>query len=194
MNQQWNELSDAEAVELSKENPEFFEVLVLRYQSRLFRYVKRISYFEGGDVEDIVQEIFIKTYRNLNDFDDSFKFSTWIYRIARNATIDAIRKKQSHPQLARLEQEDLVKIFYSNINIENEVGAKDDLEKVKKIINEMPFKYREVLVLRFLEEKNYEEIMDILGKPKGTVAALAHRGRKNLLAEVERQGINLSLK
>lgn len=194
MNQQWNELSDSDAVELSKENPDVFEVLVLRYQERLFHYIKRISYFDSEDAEDIIQEIFIKAYRSLNDFDDSFKFSTWIYRIARNATIDAIRKKQVRPQAARLEPEDLVKIFHSNIDIENEVIAKDDLNKVKEIIDKMSFKYKEVLVLRFLEEKTYEEIMDILGKPKGTVAALVNRGRKILLEEIKKQEINLSSK
>lgn len=185
MNQKWNELTDGQAVELSKKNPDVFGVLVLRYQERLFFYIKRISYFAPEDIEDIIQEVFIKAYRSLNDFDDSFKFSTWIYRIARNATIDAIRKKQSRPQSARLEQEDLAKIFHSDTDIEKETANKESLEKISRIIEEMPFKYKEVLVLRFLEEKNYEEIMDILQKPKGTVAALVNRGRKMLLREIE---------
>ena len=54
---------------------------------------------------------------------------------------------------------------------------------MRKIIDDLPYKYKEVMILRFLEEKNYEEIMDIIQKPKGTVAALINRGRKMLVDE-----------
>ncbi|MEA1926277.1 MAG: sigma-70 family RNA polymerase sigma factor [Patescibacteria group bacterium] len=192
MNEQLSKMSDSKIVELSKTELDIFEELVLRYQERLFRYIKRISYFNNEDAEDIIQEVFIKAYRNLNDYDDSFKFSTWIYRITRNCTIDEIRKKHTHPQSMPLEDEELLKIFKSNINVENEIEIKDHLEKVKKIINDMPFRYKEVLILRFLEEKSYEEMMDILRKPKGTVAALVNRGKKMIAKEAKKQGLYLN--
>jgi len=192
MNQNWNELPDSEIVELSKKNPDAFEVIVIRYQERLFYFIKRISFFPKEDIEDIIQEVFIKAYRFLNDFDDSFAFSTWIYRIARNTTIDEIRKKHARPQSANLEEEELVKIFRSDRDLGNEMETKDDLEKVKAIINQLPFKYREALILKFLEEKSYEEMVDILRKPKGTVAALVSRGRKMLATQVQKQGLNIS--
>jgi len=164
--------TDNELVERSKENPDVFGELVSRYQNRLFYYVKRISYFSSEDIEDILQETFMKAYRSLN-----------IYQIARNTTIDAIRKKQVRPQTVCFDTEDTVKLLKSDINIQIHTEAKDHLKIIQDIINAMPYKYKEVMVLRFLEEKNYEEIMDIIQKPKGTVAALINRGRKMLLDE-----------
>lgn len=187
MKKDYSDATDAEIVELSKTNPDVFEEIVIRYQDRLFYYVRRISYFDKEDTEDILQEVFIKVYKNLNGFDQSMKFSTWIYQITHNTVIDAIRKKQARPQGANLEDEELLKIFKSGIDVEKEAIGNDQLEKIKEIINDLPLKYREVLVLRFLEEKSYEEIMDIIKKPKGTVAALINRGRKLVLKEMEKQ-------
>jgi RNA polymerase sigma-70 factor (ECF subfamily) len=179
-------LSDSQLVELSKKDPDNFAELVNRYQGRLFYYIRRISYFNKEDIEDIIQEVFIKVYKNLNSFDARLKFSSWIYQITRNATIDAIRKKQVRPQYHNLEEEDLLKIFRSNIDIEQETISKDGLNKLKNIINSLPLKYKEVMILRFLEEKTYEEIMDIIEKPKGTVATRINRGRKMIIKEVKK--------
>ncbi|TSC94850.1 MAG: RNA polymerase sigma-70 factor, ECF subfamily [Candidatus Berkelbacteria bacterium Athens1014_28] len=68
------------------------------------------------------------------------------------------------------------------INLE----TKDQLRIIQRIISTLPHKYREVMILRFLEEKNYEEIMEIIQKPKGTVAALINRGRKILFDEIKK--------
>jgi RNA polymerase sigma-70 factor (ECF subfamily) len=175
------ELTDNELVELAKKSPENFGELVTRYQDRLFRYVRRISYFREEDAEDIVQEVFIKIYLSLNIFDGDLKFSTWAYQITRNATIDAIRKKQSRPQTVCLEGTDIIKIAKSDTDIQLHLETKDDMQKMQHIIDDLPYKYREVMVLRFLEDKSYEEIMDIIQKPKGTVAALINRGKKIIL-------------
>ncbi len=182
-------MTDNELVELAKKNPESFGELVARYQDRLFRYVRRISYFREEDAQDIVQEVFIKIYLSLNIFDDDLKFSTWAYQITRNATIDAIRKKQARPQTICLEESDVAKIIQSDTDIQLHLETQDDLHKMQQIIDGLPYKYREVMVLRFLEDKNYEEIMDIIQKPKGTVAALISRGRKLILAQAQDQFI-----
>lgn len=179
------DLSDNELVELSKTNPDYFGELVRRYQERLFGFIRKISYFSREDIEDIVQETFIKIYKSLNLFNDDYKFSTWIYQIARNNTIDAIRKKHARVETVCLDTEESVKLFRSNVNLGKELETKENLEKIKNIIQNLPYKYKEVMVLRFLEDKNYEEIMDIVEKPKGTVAALINRGRKLVREEAE---------
>lgn len=191
MSQHSHERSDQELVELAKTNPENFEALVVKYQQPLFYYIKRISYFNVEDIEDIIQEVFIKVYKNLNAFDNALKFSSWIYRIARNSTIDAIRKKHARPQAMQLEDDELLKVFISSTDIENETATKDRLDKVKTIVDKLPYKYKEVMVLKFLEQKNYEEIMDILKKPKGTVAALINRGRKIVMREAKKKKLLL---
>jgi len=174
-------VTDEKLVGLSIKNPDNFEMIVARYWDRIFRYARRISYFEKEDLEDIVQETFIKVYRNLNSFDDSLKFSTWIYQIAHNAVVDAIRRKNSRPQRANMEDDDLAKFLRSAEDPQQEIVLKENLDKVRKGIRQLPIKYREALILRFLEEKTYDEMVDILKKPKGTVASLVNRGRKMLL-------------
>jgi len=176
--------TDEQLTGLSIKNPDNFGILISRYWKCLFRYVRRISYFEKEDIEDILQETFIKVYKNINSFDNSLKFSTWIYQITRNTVIDAIRKKSVRPQSAGLENDDLMKIIKSNESPEKDIIFKEDLEKIKEVISELPIKYREVLVLRFLEEKTYEEMVDILKKPKGTVASLVNRGKKMVASEI----------
>lgn len=177
------EATDNELVQRSKNDPNIFGELVSRYQNRLFRYVHRISYFSNEDIEDIIQETFIKVYKSLNIFDNDLKFSSWIYQIARNTTIDAIRKKHARPQAVYFEEDDILKLFQSNIDVQLHTEAKNHLDIMRKIIDDLPYKYKEVMILRFLEEKNYEEIMDIIQKPKGTVAALINRGRKLIIQE-----------
>ncbi|MFA5961846.1 MAG: sigma-70 family RNA polymerase sigma factor [Parcubacteria group bacterium] len=173
--------TDNELVELSKQNPDAFGELVSRYQKRLFLYIRRSSYFSNEDIEDIIQETFIKVYRSLNIFDGDLKFSTWIYQIARNTMIDAIRKKQIRPQTVFFEEDDTLKFFKADIDIQAQIENKDQVRILQELIDDLPYRYKEVLILRFLEDKNYDEIMDIIQKPKGTVAALISRGRKKLL-------------
>lgn len=183
MNNLENSAEDKELVIAAKENPDEFQAIVTRYWNRLFFYIRRMSYFSQEDIEDILQEVFIKIYKYLNDYDDKMAFSTWVYRIARNATIDEIRKRKTRPTTIWLEDEDLLKVMKSSLNQERQYFNKDSIEKIKKIIMNMPDKYREVLFLRFIEEKSYEEIMDILRLPKGTIASLVNRGRKIILDE-----------
>ncbi|PIU08994.1 MAG: hypothetical protein COZ85_02880 [Candidatus Moranbacteria bacterium CG_4_8_14_3_um_filter_34_16] len=85
----------------------------------------------------------------------------------------------------------MLKIFRSSANLEKEIIAKDQVGKIKNIINNLPFKYREIMILRFIEEKNYSEIMEIVKKPKGTVAALIMRGRKIIMEEAKKQELFL---
>ena len=181
--------SDQELVDLAKKNPDNFSEIVNRYWTRLFFFIKRISYFSNEDIEDILQESFIKIYKNLNAYNPEMTFSTWIYQITRNTVIDEIRKKNSRVETVQLENQELAELFGGSLDIKKEVIAKDNFEKIKKIIIDLPYKYREVLILRFLEEKSYEEIVDIVKKPKGTVAALINRGRKMITQKAQEQKI-----
>lgn len=174
------ELSDEEIVALALRDAEAFGMLMERYEAPLSRYIRRISSFSRDDVEDILQEAFIKTYRNLRDFDRKSKFSSWIYRIAHNQTIDVARKKKIQASVS-IDEHDLEHLLRASTDIEGEAVRKDDFARLETAIRSLPKTYREALILRFLEEKSYEEIMDILHVPKGTVATLVHRGRKMLI-------------
>lgn len=176
---------DIALVEEIKKDGNKFKVVVELYWDRLFRFVRRISSFSIADVEDILQDTFIKAYRNINSFSGSYKFSTWLYQIARTTTIDAFRKTKTHPQTYELSEEEVEQLVSSDEWAGQGIDIRAQAEKVKKIVQNLPLKYREVVILRFLEEKTYEEIIDIVKKPRGTIASLITRGRAMIQKEIE---------
>lgn len=181
--------TDQALARLSAENPESFGVLMERYEAPLLRYIRRISSLPKEDAEDILQETFIKTYRNINDYDSSAKFSSWIYRIAHNQTVDTIRKRKIAAASFSIDANDAAQFLHAATDIGAETERIDILSRIETIIRELPETYREALILRFLEEKSYEEIMDILELPKGSVATLVHRGKKLLRERMNETGI-----
>lgn len=180
--------TDNELVELSLDNSDWFLCLTRRYESKLLYYIMRISKFSKEDAEDVLQDVFIKTYYNLNEFDPELRFSSWIYRIAHNETVSAIRKKSVRPTLF-LDVEDMEK-FEGALDLIKDIDNEFDKKNINEALSQLDEKYREVLVLRYLEEKEYLEIADILKKPVSTIGNLILRGKKLFKEEYEKLTIN----
>ncbi|MBU4536457.1 sigma-70 family RNA polymerase sigma factor [Patescibacteria group bacterium] len=98
MSNELDKKTDGELVSLVLENSDYFLYLVRRYEQKLTRYIARISNLDKDDIEDVLQDIFIKVYKNLNGFDTSLKFSSWIYRITHNEVISNYRKFKNKAQ------------------------------------------------------------------------------------------------
>ena len=182
--------TDNELVKLSLDNSDHFSCLTRRYEKKLLLYIMRISKFRKEDAGDILQDVFVKTYYNLNEFDSDLKFSSWIYRIAHNQVVSEIRKKSVRPTVP-LEKEDIDK-FEDAFDVIKDIDNTYDREKIDDVLSRLDEKYREVLILRFLDEKDYVEIADILKKPVSTVGNLIARGRKLFKEEYEKLIINKS--
>ncbi|MCX6753848.1 MAG: sigma-70 family RNA polymerase sigma factor [Candidatus Nomurabacteria bacterium] len=182
------EKTDIELVGLSLSDPNYFLFLSKRYEEKLLRYIMRISKFSREDAEDVLQEVFIKTYYNLNGFDKELQFSSWIYRIAHNEAVSAIRKKAVRPSIA-LEVEDLER-FGDSFDMTKDIDNSFDRKMIDEALSKLDEKYREVLVLRFLDEKDYTEIADILKKPVSTIGNLILRGKKLFKEEYDKLIIN----
>ena len=174
-------MSDAQLVRLSLENQDRFYYLIKRYEPRLLRYIRRSTDASQEESEDILQEIFIKIYRNLNGFNQKLKFSSWVYRIARNEIINQYYKKKSYAAKIILNIDDndgnLTEFVTDALDLQDTYISRENTEKVKEALAELPAKYRDVLILRYFEDKNYNEISDILRKPPGTVATLINRAK-----------------
>lgn len=183
--------TDEQIVVLTLKNQNYYLCLMKRYEAKLLNYILKISNISREDGEDILQEVFVKAYQNLNDFDLNFKFSNWIYSIAHNTTISAFRKKQVRPQIVSWEDEDLNNILESTLDVENTSLQKLTYKQILKIINHMPLKYKDVLILKFVEGKDYQEMSDILRKPMGTIATLINRAKKSLKQELKKEDIKL---
>ena len=180
---------DAVLVANAIKNPNAYSEIVERYEKPLLRYILRISNVSREEAEDILQEVFLKAYQNLNDFDKKLKFSSWIYRITHNEVISKWRKRNSRATEIGIDEADATHFFQSTFNIESEMDAKILAKEIQQILTKLPSKYREVLVLRFIEDKDYEAIGDILRKPAGSVATLISRGKKQFLQEVEKANL-----
>jgi len=181
--------TDEQIVVLTLKNQDYYLCLMKRYEDKLLNYILKISNISREDAEDILQEVFVKAYQNLNDFDLNFTFSNWIYSIARNTTISAFRKKKVRLQTVSWEDKDLNNILESTLNVENTNLQKLTYKHILKIINQLPLKYKDALILKFVEGKDYQEIGDILHKPMGTVGTLISRAKKSLKQELEKEEI-----
>lgn len=172
------DLNDNEIVAKSLENLDYFSCLYQRYEPELLRYIPRISGCDPEEAQDILQEAFIKIWRNLNEFDQGLKLSSWIYRVVHNETVSFIRKKKSYGKDNTRDIE-----LYRNVLADESGNPEETEEQIGKILgllDHLPLKYKEVLVLKFLENKSYEDISDILKIPEGTVAIRINRAKKNL--------------
>jgi len=180
--------SDEDLVKMALANSREFSHLVYRYESKLLSYIKRVSGLSLPDAEDVLQEAFIKIYYNLHSFDAGLKFSSWAYRITRNEVVNDFRRRKSRGLFHFSEFTDNV---MTELVSEDKIGDKIDSLKRNKIIlealNALDEKYREVLELKFFEEKDYREISDILKKPIGTVGTLINRAKKNLKKHISLQ-------
>lgn len=160
-----------------------FRILVQRYQEALLRYIRRIGCTDPEAAKDILQESFIKAYSNLNDYDSAFSFKTWIYRIVHNETMNHFRKQRNRPQPVADESSlYLFEMIPDELDIAGEVDLKLREVAVSEALTKLKPQYKDVLILRFFENKSYDEIGDILHIPHGTVATYIARGKKELQA------------
>jgi len=183
--------TDEQIVVLTLKNQDYYLCLMKRYEAKLLNYILKISNISREDGEDILQEVFIKAYQNLNDFDLNYKFSNWIYSIAHNTTISAFRKKKVRPQTLSWEDKDLNNLLESTLDVEDTSLQKLTYKQILKNINQLPVKYKDVLILKFVEGKDYQEISDILHKPMGTIATLINRAKISLKQGLEKEDIIL---
>jgi RNA polymerase sigma-70 factor (ECF subfamily) len=163
-----------------------FGVLVSRYEKRVINYVYRITH-RYEEAHDLAQEIFVKVYLALDRYDPKYQFSTWLFRIAQNSAIDALRKKSiTEVPLARPadeESEGKEREFADDgISPYRALKNKQLSAAIDKAVENLPSDYRELIQLRHFAELSYEEIATMKKLPLGTVKNKLFRAR-NLLKD-----------
>jgi RNA polymerase sigma-70 factor (ECF subfamily) len=168
-----------------------YQQLVEKYERALYYYLKRMVR-EERVLDDLVQESFIKAFEALDSYDPQYAFSTWLYRIAKNHTIDHLRKRKlptrsidrPRPSGGSGSDEGSERPF----QLPDEHGYRPDEHIVQSqrenivqdAIDALPKKYRRVIELRHQQERSYKEIAEELDKPLGTVKAHLYRARERL--------------
>ena len=190
-------IEDSELVrEARKGSQRAYAEIVERYQRPLFSLVVRMVK-DAELAEDLCQEAFIKAFKALDSYDHGRKFSSWLFKIAHNTTIDHLRRKRLQLESLEGDQESDRPSHSQTLADETtaspEVRAESsDLGRaLEACIGALREEYREVIVLRFVEGLAYQEIADITGLPLGTVKTNIHRARKDLAALIEKEGYGL---
>jgi RNA polymerase sigma-70 factor (ECF subfamily) len=176
------EYSDEQVVRRALEEPEEFGVLIKRYEEKLARYLGRLGVATKEDREDVLQNAFLKAYRNLNSFDPELSFSSWMYRITHNEAMSWFRARQARPSVTLGEDGErlLMEIKDESADTAHASELRLSGEELARALATLAPKYRDVLALRYFEERSYAEMSDILELPVGTVSTLIHRAKRAL--------------
>jgi len=172
-------LDDHQLVRLSLDDSNYYYCLMSRYEKQLAAYVHHLTFLSQSDIDDIIQNSFVKAYQNLNDFDFDFKFSSWIYRIVHNQSVNFL-KKSKKTQTLNIDDDysEITNWLVSDTDIEKQTQDSQFQDHIRSILAKLKPEYQQVLVLKFLQDKDYKEISHILQKPMGTVATLINRAKK----------------
>lgn len=161
-----------------------YKQLVDKYERALYFHILKMIK-DKEQVEDLVQESFVKAFDNLNTYSTNYAFSTWLYRIATNHTIDYLRKKKlntlsiDEPMKTKDGEMDM-QLEDESAGTDRDIIRKQRQKIVQNAINNLPEKYRKVIEMRHMEEKSYKEIASVLDLPLGTVKAHIFRARELL--------------
>lgn len=173
--------SDQDLVLAALGDPRAFAPLVRRYEPALRRYAGRLMGRNSALVDDVLQEAFLKAYVNLNEYDRSRPFSPWIYRIVHNEAVSQLRKGKANALMITGEDgERLLTSIIDGSDVQENIDAARNEQRLVAAVASLEPRYRDVIVLRFLEERSYEDIAEILRLPMGTVATLVSRGKERL--------------
>jgi len=141
-------------------------------------YIRHLGNIPKAEAEDILQEAFLKVWKNLNNIDVSMKFSSWLFRVVHNQAISHLRKRSAFNRGIESFNEDLDSADKAQQVPDTERASGIEVRSVHHILDMLPVQYKEVLVLKFLENMSYEEISDVLRIPEGTVAIRISRAKK----------------
>ena len=155
-------------------------IIVEKY--RKFVYSTALRYTNShDDAEDIAQDIFIKVFDNLNNFEGKSKFQTWLYRITVNTCLNAKAKKSINNTLQRDNEIELDNVWTNNNNPEKEYENKEFIERFENALKQLPERQREVFAMRYFDDMKYEEIAEILELTVGGLKANYYHAVKKLI-------------
>ena len=159
-----------------------YGTLIDRYDKKLNRYGQKFL-ARAEDIQDIVQDAFISAYKNIQSFDPNMRFSPWIYRIAHNAFVNALRRQDRVAFM--LDFDTFISHHVYEDPAENEREQRDTRAMLEKTLSSLSPKYREILTLHYYENLPYKDIAEVLQIPMGTVAIRMKRAKDALRKTLE---------
>ena len=161
-----------------------FEQLVAAYRNQVFRLAMRMCGNEA-DADEVAQEAFLSAWKGLPNFRGESRFSTWLYQLTNHAAIDRLRREKRQ---AAAEDIDGITAADDGLSPQQQVERAETRREVRSALMQLPEEYRQVLVLRFMQELSYEEIGQTLKLPAGTVKSRLNRAKAQLKDILSRSG------
>jgi RNA polymerase sigma-70 factor, ECF subfamily len=162
-----------------------YEVLVTRYRGRIYGMIYHMT-GSDADARDLSQEVFIKAWRALPQFEDRAKFTTWLHRITQNAVIDWVRKRRIRPgtefndEVAAAPEAAAVTVPRGNARPDHALEHRELGERIREALAQLSPEHRAVVLLKEIEGLSYQEIADTVGCAIGTVMSRLFNARKRL--------------
>jgi RNA polymerase sigma-70 factor (ECF subfamily) len=166
---------------------ENFEDCYIKYANKIYGVAYKMLN-NHDDAVDIVQEVFLRAYKNWNNFKGLSKISTYLYRIAVNLSYDYLRRKSKTKKIENLNYENL-SILSSKDNFESDFHNENILNEIKNEIDNLTEKQKSVFILKTYEGLTYEEIARILKKRIGTVKATYFQTLQKIRENLKRKGV-----
>jgi RNA polymerase sigma-70 factor (ECF subfamily) len=163
---------------------EQYEYFLDRYGQQVFVLVDRIVSCQE-DAEELTQDVFLKAFQQLSSFKAESSFSTWIYRIATNLAISAVRKKRN--DVLRLDDSVFANLSDTQVDEALEDDSEEQMERLQQAMNQLEADERALITLYYLEEKPLAEVAFILGMTEGNAKVKLHRIRKKLYVLIKNQ-------
>jgi len=157
--------------------------IINKYKNQLYATILRMTK-NPQDAQDLVQDAFIKVYRNLDKYDASGSFSSWLYRVAINHCMDEFRKKRYSMTQIEIDEERVVEPNHPELVF----LKKEKSRQLERLIATLPEDERLIILLRYVNEISYEEISEVMGVPLATVRNKLHRAKKKMRETVKREG------
>lgn len=173
---------------LAKGDKSALALLVHRWELPLGRYIRRHCF--SCETEDLLQEVFLRVFRYIHDYDDNLAFSAWIYRITHNLMVSSLRKNASRQMDLSLDENLIPSHLFG---ADHPLQTREFHAQIAGILTQMPIKYREIFVLRFFEEMDYAQIGDVLCENGNTVATRLRRARELFMTLAQAQNLHLYL-
>jgi RNA polymerase sigma-70 factor (ECF subfamily) len=190
----YKKLTDQEIVVLARQGREAaYRELIGRYQRPVFSLIYRLVR-DREKSEDLAQETFIKVLNALDRYDPSYKFSSWIFKIAHNTSLDHLRKKEPqtlslegspHAETASEQESSVIQALSTEETPEDYAASRELGATLEVAIGKLRPEYRTAIVLCHVEGRPYEEIAETMGVPLGTVKTYIHRARNELKKTLE---------
>ncbi len=153
-----------------------FSALVQKYQQRMYWHIRKMV-IEHEDADDVLQEVFVKVYRNLDNFREASQLYTWIYRIATNEALTHLNKKKKRQALS---YEDVNQELANNLVSSSYVSGDEIQLKLQKALLTLPDKQRLVFNMKYFDDLKYDEIAEITGTSVGALKASYHLAVKKI--------------